>query len=470
MLLALRGIAAVTLKPDHSSSPAVGIIDLLTGILLVVLLLAAPWMLGSVSREAISWLNVGGYVLGALWFFRTILSRKLSSRLLPFLLLGAFLLAWNAVSALNAATDWTAKSTSIFPSSASAEFSWFEFNKNLALWFTFSAAASWIAGSPAHDSTRRARWLLGLLVLNGVALGGVCLAQRLAGVEKLLFTYDPPIAGLVYSWGPFYYRGNGAQYFNLLWPAALGMLLYATRKSRFSPGVVLLGIAFVFLLVLPPITASRTGLIAWGLTGLAALVAYAIRAKRPGRVLAVGMTILVAAGCTIAVVGRKSFETRKGDFEKIFQAESGRSRQNGHSRTMLADHPVMGVGPGAYEAAFRTYKFPNAWMGPDIKEDRADIKGYFFDYARAHNDWLRLLVEWGVLGFLPIMAALAVTLVNAARKSAVGVELRTGFGLGIGAYLISAWADYGLEVHSIYLTLVVYAAVLAGLNSVKATK
>lgn len=427
-------------------------------------------MLGSVSREAIGWLNVGGYVLGALWFFRTILSRKLSSRLLPMLVLGGVLLAWHAISALNAATLWSSTSASILPSSASAESSWFEFKKNLALWLTFNAAATWVAGSQANDSTRRASGLLGLVVLNGVVLGSVCLAQRLAGVEKLLFTYDPPIAGLVYSWGPFYYRGNGAQYFNLLWPTALGLTIYTLRKHRISLGVVLFAIAFAFLLVLPPITASRTGLIAWVLIVLSALIASAAYAKRPGRVLAVGVTVLVAAGCVILVVGRTGFETRKGKFEKIFQREDGRSRQNGHSRTMLADHPVNGVGPGAYEAAFRTYKFPNAWMGPDIKEDRADIKGFYFDYARAHNDWLRLLVEWGILGFLPIVSALLITLANAARKSAVGLELRLGLGLGIGAYMISAWADYGLEVHSIFLTLVVYAAVLAGLNSVKATK
>ena len=189
-------------------------------------------MLGSVSRVAISWINAGGYTLGALWLFRTLLTRKLSSRLLPMLLLGGFLLAWHAVAALNASATWSSASTSLLPSAASAESSWLEFHKNLALWFTFNAAASWIPGSPANDSTRRARWLLGLLVLNAVALGGVCLAQRLAGVEKLLFTYDPPISGLVYSWGPFYYRGNGAQYFNLLWPAALGLTVLGSN-SRF---------------------------------------------------------------------------------------------------------------------------------------------------------------------------------------------------------------------------------------------
>ncbi len=451
-------------------SPVVAIIDLLTGLLLGASLLAAPWMLGSVSQQAIGWLNGACYILGGLWLARLLLVRRLSGRLIPFLAIGIFLLLWHAVSAMNAPAGWTRLSSSWLPSASDAGAGWLEFRKHLALWFMFAAGATWTANTRGIDATRRARWLLGALVMNAVVLGCVCLAQRLSGVEKLLFTYDPPIAGLVFSWGPFYYRGNGAQYFNLVWPAALGLALYGFRKNRWSMWTISAGLAFCFLLVLPPITASRTGLIACGATSLFAVAAFAVHARRPGRILAGGLVVLLVAGCVVALVGRKGFETRSGSFAKIFQTEDGRSRQNRNSREMLEDHPLTGVGPGTYEAAFRTYNFPNAWMGPDIDPARGDIKGYYFDYARAHNDWFRLLVEWGILGFIPIAAALLLTLLNAFRKTAVGAEIRTGLGLAIVSYLISAWADYGLEVHSIFLTLTGYAAVLAGLVSVKAAK
>ena len=172
-------------EPD---SPVVAIIDLLTGLVLGASLLAAPWMLGSVSQQAIGWLNGACYILGGLWLARMLLVRRLSGRLIPFFAIGIFLLLWHAVSAMNAPADWTRLSSSWLPSSSDAGAGWLEFRKHLALWFMFAAGATWTANTRGIDSTGRARWLLGALVLNAVVLGCVCLAQRLSGAGKLLFT------------------------------------------------------------------------------------------------------------------------------------------------------------------------------------------------------------------------------------------------------------------------------------------
>ena len=67
------------------------------------------------------------------------------------------------------------------------------------------------------------RRLFWVLTLNGTVLAIEGLMQRAEGGNKLLwlvvprFDQDP-----VSQFGPYAYRANAAQYFNLLWPAVLG--------------------------------------------------------------------------------------------------------------------------------------------------------------------------------------------------------------------------------------------------------
>jgi len=69
----------------------------------------------------------------------------------------------------------------------------------------------------------RLRRLLWVLAVNGGLLGLESIAQRLEGSGKLLFLVKPRVnpAGET-QFGPYAYRANASQYFNLLWPVCLG--------------------------------------------------------------------------------------------------------------------------------------------------------------------------------------------------------------------------------------------------------
>lgn len=62
---------------------------------------------------------------------------------------------------------------------------------------------------------------------------------------------------------------------------------------------------------------------------------------------------------------------------------------------MIADHPIKGVGPGNWSLAIPKYQ---------NNELRNTSKGYFTQFQRAHNDYLQLISEYGILPFLIYLA------------------------------------------------------------------
>src|ERR1039457_5301388 len=77
----------------------------------------------------------------------------------------------------------------------------------------------------------RLRRLLWVLALNGTLLGVEGIAQRLQGEGKLLFLVQARVnPGAESQFGPYAYRANASQYFNLLWPVCLGFWWMLNRS------------------------------------------------------------------------------------------------------------------------------------------------------------------------------------------------------------------------------------------------
>src|SRR5262249_1153417 len=168
----------------------------------------------------------------------------------------------------------------------------------LSLALTFWAARDWLlgkSGAERRDSRSsigetgddfpagayrplipvRLRRLLWVLCLNGAALALESILQRLSGTDKLLWLVQPAINKYAeLQFGPYAYRSNAAQYFNLLWPVCLGFWWTLRREGKLAsraaprlgagPHVVLLPCA-VLLAAAPIISTSRGGaLVAFG--------------------------------------------------------------------------------------------------------------------------------------------------------------------------------------------------------------
>ena len=148
------------------------------------------------------------------------------------------------------------------PNSHDRNGGWLAFCNYLALAFSFWALRDWLLGKSVNEERaersqlnvlglrptfvlpERLRRLLWVLCLNGGLLAIEGIIQRLAETGRLLFFMDTRINKAAEDqFGPYAYRSNAAQYFNLVWPACLG--LWCTcggqqrekKNSRLQPGI-----------------------------------------------------------------------------------------------------------------------------------------------------------------------------------------------------------------------------------------
>ena len=128
-----------------------------------------------------------------------------------------------------------------------------------------------------------------------------------------------------------------------------------------------------------------------------------------------------------------------------------RATENLTALRVFADHPILGVGPGQF---------------PDYYRDYADEIGVSVRAAdrQAHNLYLGIAAETGILGLTAFLGAVAVTLFQLARARARRSRRRpdlaamaAGFMLALVAYLAS-----GLFLHLSYARYFWLVLALAG--------
>ena len=78
---------------------------------------------------------------------------------------------------------------------------------------------------------------------------------------------------------------------------------------------------------------------------------------------------------------------------------------------MVADHPVVGVGPGAYKYFYLAYRIRASEIYPSVIMSGAGV-----NFAETHNDHLQLLAETGLPGYALFLAA-CVILVRRSRSA-----------------------------------------------------
>jgi len=257
-----------------------------------------PWAFGTTQPWAIWTMNVTGYVLGAAlvskWMIRWRTGYQPPRwgdgrthwpvRLLAGLTI--LLVAWCLVAALNARAAYLFQEMRLeyrdsyipwLPHSYHAPGSWFAFWQYLGLAWTFWALRDWLLGktrrergtrrggeaasldagsgeaseiasatsNPTHASPQipaRLRRLLWVLCLNGGLLALEGILQRSSGTNKLLWLIVPRLNTTPESqFGPYAYRSNAAQYFNLLWPVALGFWWSLRAAAKQAAATVRLG-------------------------------------------------------------------------------------------------------------------------------------------------------------------------------------------------------------------------------------
>jgi O-antigen ligase len=180
-----------------------------------------------------------------------------------------------------------------------------------------------------------------------------------------------------------------------------------------------------------------------GVISVTAVEQRMYRAAPLGRRILAGGAVFAAVGLLSVLVPPKVLIERYGLLAgkggEIGDARLGIWRE---SIPMLKAYPIVGCGLGTYESGFMRFKR----VAPMYRVDFA------------HNDYLQILVEFGVVGFA-IGLAVVLRIVGRALRAALfhkerrGWELEVGLAGALTALLIHSGADFNLYIPANAMTL-----------------
>ena len=197
---------------------------------------------------------------------------------------------------------------------------------------------------------------------------------------------------------------------------------------------------------------SKMGFAA-ALCGLLAMVILAAATGRSTRTksLAVAGLVAILLGAFVFLPSDQVINGL-GNLSADNTAE-GRISTGHDTLRLLADYPFFGSGLGTYGSAFIQYQTSNG-----------DVA-----FINAHNDYLQLLAELGLLGFILLAGWVAPTFIRACRTAITGPGLNTRYMAlgcvgGMVAIGVHSLADFNLYIPANAMVLVWIAGITAGLS------
>jgi putative inorganic carbon (HCO3(-)) transporter len=231
--------------------------------------------------------------------------------------------------------------------------------------------------------------------------------------------------------------------------AAVVMTVIAAGRRRW----IYLGISLLLVSGMVA-SATRTALIAF----VAAMLVLAMLQTRRAA-LAIGAVLLVAGLAVLSpatTLGRSMRDLGSAaihrDYQRLF---SERLLPFLAAAEMARDHPLLGVGPGAFKYHFMAYRlglasrYPPEWT-----------RGFPMNWGAVHNDHLQVAAETGAIGSLLFLLALGML---AKRPAPVSEEPRVAFARALRwplatAIFVVCLAQFPLELAAPRLMFLTLAA------------
>ncbi|MBX7054550.1 MAG: O-antigen ligase family protein [Pyrinomonadaceae bacterium] len=253
----------------------------------------------------------------------------------------------------------------------------------------FAAALTFI------NSEKRLRTTAGLITVFGALMAFFGIIQRLVNPEGIYGIRGTPQA---IPFGSFVNQHHFAAFMVMCSGITLGALFGrdTNRERR-----LLLLVAAILMGMATLITSSRGGLIALVAT-LAFVIVSTVLAKddetsgpggaasraRARRMVAFGAVFFLVVVGSVLFLGESNSVIRGIGLSGQADVSSGRSHFWSIAVRIFVDHPIIGTGLDAFAVAFTRY---DTWPG-------------VFRVEQAHNDYLQMLADAGVLGFACVIA------------------------------------------------------------------
>ncbi|MDI1335909.1 MAG: O-antigen ligase family protein [Lacunisphaera sp.] len=372
--------------------------------------------------------------------------------LLAYLGLQAFNPSW--VYTQNTKQWWLVRVNDIpwLPTSVETPFARFNLWRSFIIYATvwLTVCALWIG----ITRRRTLHILLSLLVGNAVILGLVGFVQKASGEGKLLWLQSFPDAS---SFASFVYQNHAGAYFSLMSFAALGLAVWhffegRKRMARSTPaalwliGALLLVFAVIFSM-------SRGAIISLAVFGVAAVLAL-ILLRSMSSTQSTTPT-LVPVLVAFAILGTLGFMVREIDFSAVYfrfqqlsklQANDpsyvSRKLAGEAAAKMYGDSWVRGVGAGGFRYLFPEY----------VKNKPEIYEGGKYFWEHAHNDWLEIPIELGLVGVALLVAAFGWIVWAWVRAGGLRHPLAVMIALGAGQIMAHALIDFPFHNPAILVT------------------
>jgi O-antigen ligase len=324
----------------------------------------------------------------------------------------------------------------------------------LVICFVFFAAA--LAYVPVANRQTK---IAGVLVTFGTLIAFFGILQRLAMPEAIYGLRPTPQA---IPFGPFVNQHHFAALMEMTSGIALGLLFGdgVSRERKLLVGLAagIMGMAIVF-------TGSRGGVISYlGVVAFAAVASFAVgvnsrahgdsdsrsRSRRNLLVIsAAGGLVILVLGSVLFLGGEASLLRGIGLEQAQTDVTSGRAHFWNIAWQIFLAHPILGAGFDAFGVAFTRY---DSWSGQ-------------FRVEQAHNDYLQILADGGILSlgcviaFVFILVKKGIAAISR-RTSDIHRSVSTGALAGCFGILLHSFFDFPLRTPAntfFFLLLVVLA-------------
>ena len=307
-------------------------------------------------------------------------------------------------------------------------------------------------------------WLATQLMGLGLGLAVVGVVQKAFAVpdDPLVYGFWKPQHG-GNPFGPFVNRNHFAGWMVMALPVVIGYACAVFQTSRRASRsgwrdtlqwfatvdanrFTLLAVAVLVMATSLVLTGSRSGVASFGVA-LMVLGWFALRHLQAGRTrwVLVGSFMLLLAGS----LGWAGIDRTVDRFNRAPAELEGRFSAWRDTERIIADFPVFGTGLGTYAQAMLLYQT----RGRDVM------------YAEAHNDYIQLAAEGGLIVAIPLLFACGVMALTIRRRLRPGDDdpmtawIRAGSLAGIAAIAAQSVVEFSLQMPGNAAMFVVLLAV-----------
>jgi len=406
---------------------------------------------GTVHYWALGLFNLGGLTILVLWVLDawSLGTLRFSRNLLQLPLLGALVLGLVQLLPLRDVTSEAAlalglSNTLTFDPHATR----LVLVQFATLLIYFSATLVFI------DTPHRLHLMVRTIMIFGFLLAIFGLTQSFTSPTKVYWMRE---LNQSTAFGPFINRHHFAGYMELTIALPLGLLFAgAVDKEKRLLFIFIAGLMGVALVM----TASRGGIISLIAEILFFAVVTAIfrkhseeRHRRKSRLKAVGVRLALAGvllfGLFIGVLtlgGEMSLNRLIVDSVNTNDPTTGRAHFWSVTLQIIKAHPLIGTGLGAFGVVYTKF----------------DTRNGLFRLEQAHNDYLQVLSDGGIIGAALALAFVGLLFYRAFVRAGSNDDFRRGVALaslgGCFAVLVHSFFDFTLHTTSNALLFLVLAA------------